>query len=331
MVEAPNAPYLRRVASSAKGASFAAIELPDQAGVDRHGIALDRATARVVLIAVSRLLALSDAGERDQAYQMMKLVAPSAAVAVAGSDGAAPPLALNPDDGRVPRGQTAHAKLGIHGSDISRVWARSVEEPSRCLPLDWVLGFLPAAAWPHVAALIELGLEQASRRLNEGINVRSLQVKEQLMIDETIAFLSERVFAPEAIELLRAEIATGEADHAAGRVEAKLARLRAEIADVDQAIERQVGVFEKYDNPNHPVVLVAEKRIISLAERKADLEGRLRVAEEAAAKQPEADPIELLASMPDLRPALESYNDEDLADLFAAFDVEAGTTTTRRR
>ena len=41
------------------------------------------------------------------------------------------------------------------------------------------------------------------------------------------------------------------------------------------------------------------------------------------AQTPEGDPIELLAAIPDLRPALESYSDEELADLFAAFDLEA--------
>jgi hypothetical protein len=44
--------------------------------------------------------------------------------------------------------------------------------------------------------------------------------------------------------------------------------VRAETADVEAGDPRQVGAFEKYENPNDPVVLVAEKRITSLSERR---------------------------------------------------------------
>jgi hypothetical protein len=43
------------------------------------------------------------------------------------------------------------------------------------------------------------------------------------------------------------------------------------------------------------------------------------------------DLAKILQSLPDLRPALASYSDEDLAELFSIFDIEARWNHQTRR
>ena len=92
---------------------------------------------------------------------------------------------------------------------------------------------------------------------------------------------------------------------------------------MQKAIDRQVLVFEKYDNPNHPVILAAERRIEELHKRKISLEATLATTEGETPTRPAPELADILKTFPDLRPALLSYSDEELAELFEAFDLEA--------
>jgi hypothetical protein len=75
--------------------------------------------------------------------------------------------------------------------------------------------------------------------------------------------------------------------------------------------------------PEHPVVLAAERRIVELHNRKTQLQEALTAAEAEEPAKPAPELADILETLPDLRPALESYSEEELADLFDAFDLEA--------
>ena len=150
----------------------------------------------------------------------------------------------------------------------------------------------------------------------------SLQVKERVFVDEAIDFLAERVFSPEAVTRLRSEIEKTDEPDPNDRA-AKATLLRADVEEMQKAIDRQVLVFEKYDNPNHPVILAAERRIEELHKRKISLEATLATTEGETPTRPAPELADILKTFPDLRPALLSYSDEELAELFEAFDLEA--------
>jgi site-specific DNA recombinase len=154
----------------------------------------------------------------------------------------------------------------------------------------------------------------------------SLQVKEELFVEETIDFLATRVFAPEAILQLRSELEQ-ETQPPADDPALKLDAVRAQAAELATKIERQVAVFEKHDDPEHPVVQAVERRIEQLAAEQKSVEAeirRLEAAQQSAAAATKPDDLAaILESLPDLRPALASYSDEELAELFSVFDIEA--------
>ena len=111
------------------------------------------------------------------------------------------------------------------------------------------------------------------------------------------------VVAREAILRLREHIVTTDTP-APDDPEARLNAVRAAIAEIETAIERQVLVFEMYDDPEHAVVSAAERRIEKLAAEKQAREAeRKRIGSE----RPPAPPVDLAAileTLPDLRPAL---------------------------
>jgi site-specific DNA recombinase len=154
----------------------------------------------------------------------------------------------------------------------------------------------------------------------------SLQVKEELLVEETIDFLATRVFAPAAILQLRSELEQ-ETQPPADDAALKLDAVRTRAADLATKIERLVAVFEKHDDPEHPVVQATERRIEQLAAEQKSVEAeirRLEVAVQSAAAAPKPDDLAaILESLPDLRPALATYTDEELAELFSVFDIEA--------
>ena len=85
---------------------------------------------------------------------------------------------------------------------------------------------------------------------------------------------------------------------------------------------RQSLRLEEYDDPRHPVVAAAKTRIEELAAQRAALEDQRHQLASDRADKPQPHEIEaLLASIPDLRPALAVYGPHDLADLFDAFNI----------
>src|SRR5262249_19717155 len=82
------------------------------------------------------------------------------------SDGGAP---------RVPDGRTALKRLGLESADISELWEESSTFTTSCLPLRCVLAFLPAEAWPAVAAFISCGADELAPRIDEALRQHGRQ------------------------------------------------------------------------------------------------------------------------------------------------------------
>lgn len=152
---------------------------------------------------------------------------------------------------------------------------------------------------------------------------RVLGIKEDAVLDAAFDFLGRRIFGPDRLTLLREEIArTG--DSGDDDRQGELARLAREEEQVDRALYRQALRLEEHDDPDHPVVALAKQRIEELSARRNAIDERTRQLRAARPAGPSPDDIEaLLDSVPDLRPVMEEAPPEELAELFAAFDLTA--------
>ena len=150
---------------------------------------------------------------------------------------------------------------------------------------------------------------------------RVLGIREEVVLEQLFDFLGRRLFGPDRLRLLRRELATSLADGDYGSA-AELAGVDRQLAELDQAVRRQALRLEEHDDPDHPVVAAAKARIEDLAAQRAALDEQRCRFESRRHSAPEPQEIEaLLASLPDLRPALARYGPAELADLFDAFDV----------
>jgi hypothetical protein len=135
--------------------------------------------------------------------------------------------------------------------------------------------------------------------------------------------MGRRLFGPERLRLLRDELARSVAE-SWHEHDTQLARLRLELQDIDRALYRQTLRLEEHDDPRHPVVALATRRIEELSARRASVEETIRNLEVRRPDGARPDEIEaMLAAVPDLRPSLKAAGPEELADLLEAFDVTA--------
>ncbi len=151
---------------------------------------------------------------------------------------------------------------------------------------------------------------------------RVLGIKEEVVVTELFEFLSRRLFGPGRLDLLRDDLAhtsaSGWHDH-----EAEVARRRRELAELDRSLYRQALRLEEHDDPSHPVVALAKRRIVELTKERDRLERELASLEAQPPSDVHPDAIEtMLASVPDLRDALDDYDASELAQLLEDFDVE---------
>ena len=150
---------------------------------------------------------------------------------------------------------------------------------------------------------------------------RVLGVREEAVLEPLLDFLGRRLFGPDRLRLLHDELAASLTAGDNSRAE-EFAALQRQLAEVDQAIRRQALRLEEHDDPGHPVVAAAKARIEELANQRATLDDKRRELEPRRTDTPQPHEIEaLLASLPDLRPALARSSPAELADLFDAFDV----------
>ena len=153
-----------------------------------------------------------------------------------------------------------------------------------------------------------------------------LGIKEEKVLEAALDFLARRVFGPDRLRLLRDELADATAstweNHAAD-----LDRHESELRDIERSLRVQALRLEEHEDPKHPVVVLATERIEELSARKS---GVTTAIDALKAKRPAGHHPDEIAAMldavPDLLKALKTASDEQLADIFGAFDV-----TVRKR
>jgi hypothetical protein len=152
---------------------------------------------------------------------------------------------------------------------------------------------------------------------------KTLGVKEDIVRETMLDFLAERIFGPDRLRLLRADLARAATatwtEHDADRD-----RLKTELRDVDRALYRQTLRLEEHDGPDHPVVALATRRIEELTARREAVTEAMAALNGQEPDGPHPDEIvAMLDAVPDLRPELVAASDERLADILDAFDVSA--------
>jgi site-specific DNA recombinase len=151
---------------------------------------------------------------------------------------------------------------------------------------------------------------------------RVLGIKEDVVLDAVRGFMSERLFGPERLDLLRGELAEAASDGAWRERDSQLARLRGEEKQVQQALYRQSLRLEEHDDPRHPVVKLATQRIEELSRQAETITATIAELEAAQPEEPRPEEVEaLLTGIPDLREALTQANGDELIELLDAFDV----------
>jgi hypothetical protein len=143
-------------------------ELPDQETAAMLGISLDLATARVVLAALSWLVAEDGSKTRSVTGQMLRgvTIAASQPIVRYGVEEPAP----HPDLPRTgwSEGTVVLRRLAITAADITSYWRQSRDRADdSCLPVEWILQFVPAFFWPAIAIFIAWGPDEAYVRMRQ--------------------------------------------------------------------------------------------------------------------------------------------------------------------
>ena len=149
-----------------------------------------------------------------------------------------------------------------------------------------------------------------------------LGIREEVVLAELFDVLSTRLFGPGRLELLREDLARTSAggwqEH-----EREVAQRRRELADLDRSLHRQGLRMEEHDDPSHPVVALAKRRIVELSAERDRLERDLASLEAQPPTDVRPEAVETaLASLPDLRDELVDYGPAELVQLFEDFDIE---------
>ncbi len=148
-----------------------------------------------------------------------------------------------------------------------------------------------------------------------------LGIKEDKIREAVLGFLARRVFGPDRLRLLRDELANATAatweSHAAD-----LDRHESELRDIERSLRVQALRLEEHEDPKHPVIVLATERIEELTTRKSGITTAIDAlkAQRPAGHHPD-EIAAMLDAVPDLRKTLDTASDQQLADIFAAFDV----------
>ncbi|HEY2766714.1 MAG TPA: hypothetical protein VGI76_00545 [Solirubrobacteraceae bacterium] len=136
-------------------------------------------------------------------------------------------------------------------------------------------------------------------------------MKEERVLDP---ILDRRVFGQDPLRLLRDELAEA-TDSSWQEYSAELERLEAEQQKIDRSLRAQTLRLEEHNDPTHPVVALAEQRIVELSTRKSAVTDAMEALKD---KRPAGhDPDEILAmldSMPDLRQTIKAATEAELAE-----------------
>jgi len=152
---------------------------------------------------------------------------------------------------------------------------------------------------------------------------RALGIKEEKIVPYLFDFMGRRLFGPDRLALLKAELAnSAAADWQQHDDEER--KLTQEAEQLQRAIYRQTLRLEEHDDPHHPVIAAATERIEELSSRYAAVEDALKAIK--SQRPTDTHPDEILAmldAIPDLRPMLGEAAPSELADIYAAFQIGA--------
>jgi site-specific DNA recombinase len=167
--------------------------------------------------------------------------------------------------------------------------------------------------------------QYARRRSDSAATVadhpKVLGIKEERLLGPILDFLSRRIFSADRLRLLRDELAASTVssweEHAA-----EASRLEGELSKVNRALRAQTLRLEEHEDPTHPIVALASERIVELSTQKAAIADALDAlsAKRPAGHRPD-EVMAMLDAVPDLRPTIETASEEELAEIFRAFDV----------
>ena len=151
---------------------------------------------------------------------------------------------------------------------------------------------------------------------------RVLGIREEVVLEPLFDFLGRRLFGPDRLRLLHDELAT------VARQTATTAARRSSpqsSGSSPKSTRRSAGRRSAWKSTTIPTIPSSPPRrsdIEELAGQRAALDDQRRQLAAHRSNAPQPHEIEaLLASVPDLRPALARYGPAELADLFDAFDV----------
>ncbi len=147
-------------------------------------------------------------------------------------------------------------------------------------------------------------------------------IKEDKVLGPILDFLVRRVFAPDRLQLLRADLTAATAspweEHTA-----EVQRLDAELSKINRSLRAQTLRLEEHEDPTHPIVALATERIVELSTRKSAVTDALNALKTKRPAGHHPDQIvAVLDAVPDLRPTIATATEEELAEIFSAFDVQ---------
>lgn len=150
---------------------------------------------------------------------------------------------------------------------------------------------------------------------------RTVGIKEEVIMYGVRGMMS-RLFGPDRLDLVRDELLDKASEGAWQERDSRLAELHAETREIEQALYRQALRLEEHDDPAHPVVKLATRRIEELSTKDKAITAEIAVLEAQEPDGPRRDEIEaILSSLPDLREVWDEAEPGSLMEVFDAYDL----------
>jgi hypothetical protein len=150
---------------------------------------------------------------------------------------------------------------------------------------------------------------------------RALGIKEEIIMYGVREMVS-RLLGADRLDLVRDELLDKASEGAWQERDSRLARLHAEARETERALYRQALRLEEHDDPEHPVVKLATKRIEELGGKETSITAEIAMLEAQEPDGPRRDEIEaILSSLPDLREVWDDAEPESMMEVFDAYDL----------
>jgi hypothetical protein len=156
--------------SSISQPTSARVELASVEAVRALGLDMGLDEARLVHVALSGVIASGWSKSREKVAQMNRGVV--ACCRVEGMRDGELVAAAHPELSEFgwPSGLSAFRALGIDHRVLEKYWQRARRlSTDACLPLAWVIAFVPAPLWPAVLTVIRWGPAEAAARLEDAM------------------------------------------------------------------------------------------------------------------------------------------------------------------